>query len=129
MFSKKSFSITKAYSRNLWQRSILARKGTCLTGNFYEKWTLFLKKGPKNFTLPYLIPFLSVLHQNKASHNFCKRRQRSIVEHNIGLEYALITKNKETPVQVFSHEFCEIFNKNFFTEHFWATASITIFFT
>ena len=38
---------------------------------------------------PYTINFLSVLHQNKALHNFYKRRQRSIVERNIGLEYAL----------------------------------------
>ena len=43
----------------------------------------FLKKGLS-------IPFLSVLHQNKALHNFRKRVQRLIVERNIGLEYALI---------------------------------------
>ena len=67
--------MVKAYSRNLGQHSILARKGT------------------KNFTLPpippYSIPFLSVLHQNKALHNFPKRGQRSIVERNIGLECVL----------------------------------------
>ena len=41
----------------------------------------------------------------------------------------LITKNKETPVQVFSCEFCEIFKNNFFVEHLWATASKNIFLT
>ena len=30
---------------------------------------------------------------------------------------------KETPVQVFSCEFCEISKNTFFTEHLWATAS------
>ena len=39
---------------------------------------------------PYSTPFLSVLHQNKAIHNFRKKGQRSIVERNIGLQYALI---------------------------------------
>ena len=49
-----------------------------------------MKKGTKNLPPPcYSIPFLSVLHQNKSLHNFCKRGQRSIVEHNIGPEYAL----------------------------------------
>ena len=31
---------------------------------------------------------------------------------------------KETLVQVFSCEFCEIFKDTFFTEYFWTTASI-----
>ena len=43
----KPMSHGRAYSRNLGQRSILARKGT-----FYEN--------SKNFTPPYSIPFLSV---------------------------------------------------------------------
>ena len=30
---------------------------------------------------------------------------------------------KETLAQVFSLEFCDIYKKTFFTEHFWATAS------
>ena len=38
------------------QHLILAKKGTFLE-----------KKGTKNFTSPYSIPFLSVLHQNKAN--------------------------------------------------------------
>ena len=64
-----------------------------------------MKKGhqkvhhPPNPPSPHSIPFLSVLHQNKALYNFRKRGQRSIVERNIGLEYALksinsITSNK-----------------------------------
>ena len=48
------------------------------------------QKGTKNFTPPpYSISFLSVLHQNKALYNFCKRWQYSIVKHNTSLEYAL----------------------------------------
>ena len=57
---------------------------------FMKKRALFLKKGPQKFQPPLSIPFLSVLHQNKAFHIFCKSRQHSIVKHNIGLEYALI---------------------------------------
>ena len=36
----------------------------------------FIKKQTKNLTTPYSIPFLSVLHQNKALHNFHKTGQR-----------------------------------------------------
>ena len=54
-----------------------------------EKDTL-LRKGPKIFN-PSIQSFLSVLHQNKALHNFCKRWKRSIVECKIGLEYALVS--------------------------------------
>ena len=71
----------RGYSRNLGQHSNLARKKR-----------YFLKKGTKNVTPLYLIPFLSLLHQNKALKNFWKRRQCLIVEHNIGLEYALMIK-------------------------------------
>ena len=51
----------------------------------------FLKKRYQKFhlLLPYSIPIPGVLHQNKALYNFRKRGQRSIVERNIGLEYAL----------------------------------------
>ena len=74
--------LVREYSRNLGQHSILVRKGT-----FFEKRTL----DTKNVTpLPYSIPFLSVLHRNKALHNFRKNGQRSIVERDIGLEYALL---------------------------------------
>ena len=38
-----------------------------------------------------IFKILSVLHQNKALHNFHKKGQRSIVENNIGLEYAQST--------------------------------------
>ena len=31
------------------------------------------KKCPENVNLPYSIPFLSVFHQNKGFHNFCKK--------------------------------------------------------
>ena len=44
----------------------------------------FLKKkkvGAKNLTAPYSVPFLSVLHQNKALYNFHKRGQSPTVGH------------------------------------------------
>ena len=76
---------SRTYFRNLEQRSTLARKGT-----FYEKGKFFLKKEPQNsHRPPYQIPFLIVLHQNKPLHNFRKKRQLSIAEHNINLKYAL----------------------------------------
>ena len=80
MITKKRFSyISGACSRNLGQHSVLAKKGT------------FLKKRHQKFhPTSYSIPFLSVLHQNKVLYNFHKRGQHLIVEHNIGLEYALI---------------------------------------
>ena len=62
-------ALLRAYSRNLGQRSILSRKGT------------FLKKGHQKFC---------VLHRNKALYNFREKGQRSIVERDIGLEYALL---------------------------------------
>ena len=54
-----------AYSRKLGQHLILAQKSTFLG-----------KKNTKNLTTPYSMPFLSVLHQNKALHNFHKRGKR-----------------------------------------------------
>ena len=40
-------------------------------GHFFLK-----KKGTKNLTTPYSVPFLSVLHQNKTLHSFHKRGDR-----------------------------------------------------
>ena len=78
----------RAYSKNLGQRFDIGQKGHFFTikGHF------FWKKGPKN-PPPYSTPFLSILHQNKALHNCCKRGQRSIVERTIGIEYALAWHN------------------------------------
>ena len=63
----------RAYSRNLGQRSILARKG------IYEKCT-FLKKVPQKLTAPPPPPLLNPFC------NFCKRVRVAV---NIGLQYAL----------------------------------------
>ena len=57
---------------------------------YWPERVLFLKKRAPKISPPYSIPFLSVLHQNKALHNFRKRVQPSIVKGNIGLEYALL---------------------------------------
>ena len=61
---------SRAFSISLMQCSILATKHT------------FLKKEPEQFQpfSPYSISFLSVLHQNKAWHNFWKRAERLLVE-------------------------------------------------
>ena len=80
------YKLVRTYSRNLRQRLILARKDT-----FYEK------RAPKispPSPSPYSVSFLSVLHQNKALHNFCKRMECLIVEHNMSLEYAPPVLNK-----------------------------------
>ena len=47
---------------------------------FRPKRTLFWKKGNKNFTTYYSIPFLSVLHQNKALYNFNKRQRGALYD-------------------------------------------------
>ena len=47
---------------------------------------IFEKKDPQNLTTPYSIPFLSVLHQNKALHNFKKMAQRPIAGRINGLD-------------------------------------------
>ena len=87
--------LVRVYSRNLGQRLKLARKGT------------FMKKGTKYLTPPppYLIPFLSVLHRNKALYNFFKRQQRSIFERNIGLEYTLLVALNSHISTTLSHSF------------------------
>ena len=82
----------RAFSRNSGQHSILARKST-----YYDKMAFFMKKSLfwKKAPLPlYSIPFLNVLRQYKALHNFPKRGQHSIVKCNIGLGYALSTIQK-----------------------------------
>ena len=43
--------------------------------NIGQKGQFFGKKDTKNLSIPYSIPFLSVLHKNKALHNFHKRGQ------------------------------------------------------
>ena len=52
---------------------------------FYENRHFFWKRGPPT----YLIPFLNILHQNKALYNFCKKGQLSLIGRNIDLKYAL----------------------------------------
>ena len=59
---------SSAWSRKLGQHLVLAKNGT------------------KNFTIPSSIPFLSVLHQNKALHNFHKRGQHPIAGDIKGLD-------------------------------------------
>ena len=65
-----------------------------------KKGTFFEKGAPKISPSPYLISLLSVLHQNKALHNFRKRGQRWIDECNIGLEYALVISVKYQFTQI-----------------------------
>ena len=55
----------------------------CKKGIFFEK------RVPEISHTPYSIPFLGVLHQNKALNNFQERGHHSIVKCNTGLEYAL----------------------------------------
>ena len=53
---------------------------------YWPKRALFFETtATKNFTTPYLIPLLSVLHQSKVLHNFHKRGQRPIARRIKGL--------------------------------------------
>ena len=69
---------------------------------FMKKGHYFEKRAPRFHTHArthaHSIPFLNILHQNKAFHNFCKKGQRSIVECNIGLEYIEYALNKSIHV-------------------------------
>ena len=69
--------VYRAYSRNLGQHLVLARKGT------------FSKKRVPEIS-PYSIPFLSVLHQNKVLHNFPKREQHPTVGCIKGIDLGLM---------------------------------------
>ena len=59
---KVCITTCRDWSRNLGQRSVLAKKGT-----FFEK------RAPKNSTPSIQSLFLSVLYQNKVLYNFHKR--------------------------------------------------------
>ena len=58
------YSISRAKSSKLGKHLILTKNGTFLKKK---------KKGSKNFTSPFSVPFLNVLLQNKAYHNFHKK--------------------------------------------------------
>ena len=64
------------YNIQLGQRPILPKRALLLK-----------KRGPKtkNFTTPHSILFLSILHKNKALHNFHKREHRPIAGRIKGL--------------------------------------------
>ena len=75
-------------------QKILAASNIGQNGHFFFFFSFFFfffeKKGTKNLTTPYSIPFLSVLHQNKALHNFHKRGQRPTVGRIKGLDQGLM---------------------------------------
>ena len=73
--SRKPWMRISELNLKLGQRPILVEKGPFLK-----------KKNTKNITIPYSNPFLSVLHQNKALHNFHKREQRTIAGWIKGLD-------------------------------------------
>ena len=56
---------------------------------YWPKRALFWKKGHQKFHHPLFNPFLSLLHQNKALHNFLKRGKCLITGHIIGLDQSL----------------------------------------
>ena len=79
--------VNRAYSRNLGQRSLLARKGTFVwkKGSFFDKKSqkISILPPPPPAPPPYSIPFLSVLHQK------CFCFFDSQTQYNKGLEYSL----------------------------------------
>ena len=54
-----------------------------------QKSTFFEKKGRQKLPYPLFNPFWSILHQNKALHNFYKRGQRRITGRIKVLDYVL----------------------------------------
>ena len=56
---------------------------------YWPKRMLFSKKDINNFTILYSIPFVSVLHQNKALHYFHKRGKRPVAGHIKDLDEGL----------------------------------------
>ena len=68
------------YDRQGLIKKIWAASNIGQNGHFFQK------KGTKNFTTPYSLLFLSVLHQNKTLHNFHKRWKRPIVGRKKGLD-------------------------------------------
>ena len=81
-----------------WSGLILEIWGSVL---YWLEKALFLKK--EQPLAPYSIPFLSVLHRNKALYNFLKRGQCSIVDRNIGLEYFLLVASNPHMSTILSH--------------------------
>ena len=92
-FEQLMLKTNRAYSRNLVQLRYWPERTL-----FYEKRHFLLKKvtflKKSSALLPFPIPFLNILRQNKALRNFPKRGQHSIVKLNIGLEYTLNTIRK-----------------------------------
>ena len=86
-------SQVRAYSRNLGQRSILARKDT-----FFEKRTPKILLHP-----PPPPPFSPFFKCFPSKYNFRKRGQRSIGEGDIGLEYALLVASNSHISTTLSH--------------------------
>ena len=65
--SIKNFQTTKYSQETSFQKSDIDQKGH-----------FFWKYGHQKFHHPYSMPFLHVLHQNKALHNFHKTGQNPI---------------------------------------------------
>ena len=63
-FQPQFWPKSRAYSRKQEQHPIFVKTNA-----------FFLKKGTKNFTIPYSNPFVSAKQNNKALHNFCKLPQ------------------------------------------------------
>ena len=59
-----------------------------------QKECFFEKKDPQKFTTPCSIPFLSVLHENKALHNFHEWGQRATTGCIEGPDEGLVVKLK-----------------------------------
>ena len=81
--------IGRVLSRIFGQLPILAKMGVFLFVCFF---VFVLKKGNQKFHHPLFnpIPFLSVLHQNKALNNFHKREQRQTAGRIKVIDYELM---------------------------------------
>ena len=85
VFSLKFVFVSPNREQGLIQKTIVV-------SNIGQKDTFLENKITKNFTAPYSTRYLSVLHQNKALHNFYKWRQRPVARHMKDLDQGLESK-------------------------------------
>ena len=94
----------------------------CIMDNIYKKH--FFTGALKNL-LKFLKQFQKKIHAEAAVlrclQDRCPEKIRKLHKETPVLEslFKKVSRNKETPTQVFSCEFCEAFKNTFFTEHLW----------
>ena len=73
--------------------------------------------------ISFLLSSVSIKRINRSSHQRCSMKKGFL--RNFTMSKACNFIKKEALAQVISYEFCEISKNNIFTQHFWATASVS----